>query len=369
MTGLLFNLFYFLIAIIIIVFVHEMGHFLVARWCGVKVSDFSIGFGPKLVSRKDKHGTDWKICAIPLGGYVKFAGDANAASLPDGKQVEVSADPNHFVNKAVWQKALVVAAGPLANFLFAIVVLASLLSFWGEYVMPPRIDEIEPGSAAEAAGLKPGDIVRSIDGEVLESYAELQKLIFTGGGAPVTAVIERAGTPFEIKITPQIKEIEDILGGKVPVGRLGIRHISNKDTVSHVVYGPVQALGVAVERTWEIVDITMRYAGRLLLGRDSSKQIGGIGSMAATAGNAAEQGVGDFIGFLALVSVSIGLINLFPIPMLDGGHLMFYGIEALRGKPLGPVAQEWSLRIGVTIVAMLLFLGNFNDIIKVMTRG
>jgi regulator of sigma E protease len=363
----LYNFLPFVFAIIVIVFVHEMGHFLVARWCGVKVTDFSVGFGKEIFHWYDKHGTRWKLCWLPLGGYVKFAGDTNAASLPDGSASAARTDPGDFHTKPLVSRVAVVAAGPIANFLLAIAIFTGVLSTFGEMVLPPRIDGLVAGGAAEAGGLKPGDFVRRINGEEITSFLQLQQVILAGGGNPVDAVIERDSKTFELRLTPGYKDSPHMLGGTVKVGQLGIRHETANDKLVNTVYPVGKSFVLACKKTWFIVDATMGYLGRLVMGAESSEQIGGISSMAKGAGNAAQGGLASFMAFLAFISVSIGLINLFPIPMLDGGHLMFYAIEALRGKPLGPTAQEWGMRIGLSFVALLLFVGNFNDIVRLMS--
>ncbi len=361
-----YNTLPFLAAILLIVFIHEMGHFQVARWCGVKVKDFSVGFGPEIMHWFDKHGTRWKLCWLPLGGYVKFEGDMNAASMPDSSQTG-TAKPGDFHTLPLWKRAAVVAAGPIANFLLAIAIFTAVLSTVGERVMPPRIDGLVAGSAAEAAGLKPGDIVKKVDGKEIASYQELQQVVSTGGGQPVELQILRQSQTLNFNLTPAIKEVPHFLGGTVKIGMLGIRHDLVNDEAKNTTFSVARSFVIACERTWFIVKATLTYVSRLFIGAENSDQIGGIGSMAKGAGNAAQDGAASFMAFLAFISISIGLINLFPIPMLDGGHLMFYAIEALRGKPLGPAAQEWGMRIGLSIVMLLLFVGNFNDIVRLMS--
>jgi regulator of sigma E protease len=364
----LFYIFCLLVALVVIVFVHEIGHFLVARWCKVNVEAFSIGFGKQIAGWTDRKGTLWKVSWIPLGGYVKFKGDANAASFPDANQMEGD-DPGNFHNKPIWQRAAVVAAGPLANFLFAILIFAAMLSTIGEQSTPPRVDKVITGSAAEAAGIKVGDVIVNINGEEIDSFQRLRQIIATGGETTLQATIDRQGDRLKLDLLPKMTEVDDRLGGKVPVAQLGIESSPKAEDIQTKVYPVGEAVIVGTQKTWFVVQATLKYVGRLFTGRDSSKQIGGIGSMAKVTGDAAKEGIPAFVAIIALISVSIGLINLFPIPMLDGGHLMFYAIEAVRGKPLGPTAQEWSLRIGITAVVLLMFVGNMNDLMKWMTRG
>jgi regulator of sigma E protease len=361
----------FLVALLIIVFVHELGHFLVARWCGVRVTDFSIGFGPQITSWNDRKGTRWKLCWIPLGGYVKFEGDTNATSLPQGGP-PAPASPTNFHGKPLWQRAAVVIAGPLANFILAIALLTGMFATVGEYVTAPRIGEILPDSAAAAAGLQKGDVILAIDGEEIVAFEDIRRTIGSGGGSPVVLSIKRGDTLVDLNITPKMAEVEDVLGGKVPIGQLGIKPAPEDASRARTVYPLHRAASLAVERTYFVMTSTLRYVGRLFSGRDTTKQITGISGMAKLTGEAARDGLASFIGIIALISVSIGFINLFPIPMLDGGHLMFYLVEAVRGRPLGPAAQEWAFKIGLTSVLLLMFVGNFNDIVKIigqMTKG
>ncbi len=357
----------FLIALTIIVFIHELGHFLVARWCGVDVDVFSIGFGKEIFGWNDSKGTRWKVSWIPLGGYVKFRGDANAASMPDAATAEsVKAEPGNFHGKPVWQRAAVVAAGPIANFILAIFIFAAAFMIVGTVVMEPRVDEVLPGSAAEQAGLQKGDLVTSIDGSPIKDFSELQQSVMMRAGEQLVLGVERNGERREITVVPQLKEEPDGFGGKMRIGLLGIRHNPDGGTRLERL-GPVEAVNAGVKRTWSIIESTFRYLGKMVTGRESADQLGGPIAMAKVAGDAASMGVAQFISVIAFLSVSIGLINLFPIPMLDGGHLVYYAIEAVRGKPLGERAQEWGFRIGFSLVIMLMLVGTLNDLIRVAT--
>ncbi|MFN4142004.1 RIP metalloprotease RseP [Aestuariivirga sp.] len=367
MTTAVFYAIPFLIALLIIVFIHELGHFLVARWCGVSVDAFSIGFGKEIVGWHDKHGTRWKLAWIPLGGYVKFKGDANAASLPDAETVEkAKGDPGNFHGKPVWQRAAVVAAGPVANFILAIFIFSAAFMAVGVPVMEPRVDEVLPGSAAEQAGILQGDVVVSIDGEEIESFAELQQAIFTRAEEELAVVVERNGERIGLTVVPHLKEEPDNFGGKIRIGLIGVKH-SPDGGVRFERLGFGEAVEKGVERTWFIVETTFRYLGKLFTGRESTDQLGGPIAMAKAAGDAASNGLFQFVSVVAFLSVSIGLINLFPIPMLDGGHLVYYAIEAVRGKPLGENAQEWGFRIGFSLVIMLMVVGTWNDLVRVAT--
>ncbi len=359
----------FFVALMVIVFIHELGHFLVARWCGVDVEAFSIGFGKEITGWMDRHGTRWKLSWIPLGGYVKFKGDANAASMPDAEQVARAAqDPGNFHGKALWQRAAIVAAGPIANFILAILIFAAAFMAVGQPVSEPRVDEVMAGSAAEKAGIKKGDLIISVNGSLIENFNDLQQAIITRAGEEVLVVVERAGQKLEIVAVPDLREEPDGFGGKLKIGLLGVRH-NPEGGIRYERLGPVESVTKGVERTIFIVHTTFRYLGKLVTGRESADQLGGPIAMAKAAGDAASAGFFQFVSVIAFLSVSIGLINLFPIPMLDGGHLVYYAIEGVRGKPLGPEAQEWGFRIGFSLVIMLMVVGTWNDVVRLLTMA
>jgi regulator of sigma E protease len=357
----------FLVALVVIVFVHEFGHFLVARWCGVAVEAFSIGFGKEITGWHDRHGTRWKLSWIPLGGYVKFKGDANAASMPDADHAK-DADPANFHNKPVWQRAAVVAAGPFANFALTIAIFTTAFWLIGVPLIEPRVGEILKDSAAQEAGLKVGDRVVSIDGAAIEDFTDLQEAIATRPGETVSIVVDRDGATLKFTATPHLSEEPDNFGGKVRRGLLGVRPVQLRDAPVER-YSLPKAFDKAVQRTWFVVSATGKYAAKLVTGHEKTDQMGGMISAGKLAGDAAQGGFFDFINAIALLSVSIGLINLFPIPMLDGGHLVYYAIEAVRGKPLGPSAQEWGMRIGFSLVIMLMVVGTWNDVVRLITMA
>jgi len=365
-TGVLYAL-PFLLALTVIVFIHELGHFLVARWCGVDVEAFSIGFGREIFGWNDRKGTRWKVAWIPLGGYVRFRGDANAASLPDAETMErAKADPGNFHGKPVWQRAAVVAAGPIANFILAIAIFTLAFMLVGRPVVEPRVDEVLPGSAAEQAGIRKGDVIVSIDGAVIDDFTELQQAVMTRAGEPLAVALDRNGERINLKVVPALSEEPDNFGGKFRKGLLGVK----RDPMGPIRYerlGPVDAFETGVERTWFIVHSTFKYLGKLFTGRESADQLGGPISMAKAAGDAASVGFSQYVAVIAFLSVSIGLLNLFPIPMLDGGHLVYYAVEAVRGRPLGEAAQEWGFRIGFSLVIMLMLVGTWNDLVRVAT--
>jgi regulator of sigma E protease len=355
----------FLAAMIIIVFIHEYGHFKVGRLCGVNVTDFSIGFGPEITSWTDRYNTRWKLCWIPLGGYVKFEGDTNAASLPDGSEAKTVQGPRSFPAQSLWKKAAIVSAGPIANFLLAIAIFTVMLGTLGEKVLPARIGELEKGSAAEAAGLKPGDYVREIDGKPIYSFMQLRANVVIGGGEPVKLKIERDGEFFETELTPKPAKDDHPLGGTIDVVRLGVKPVQDVSQIVQVNHSFGDAFVLALDRTWFTITASLKVFARIVTGNGGHDQLGGVISIANGAANHVIDGIPSFLQFVGFISVSIGLINLFPIPMLDGGHLMFYAIEAIRGKPLGPMAQEWALRIGVGLVLLLMLVGNLNDVARV----
>lgn len=355
----------FLVALTIIVFIHELGHFLVARWCGITVEVFSIGFGREIYGWNDRHGTRWKICWLPLGGYVKFEGDANPTSLPQAApEASTIRSAGNFHGKPVWRRAAVVAAGPIANFLLAVAIFASVFMLVGIPMNEARVEKVLPGTAAEKAGIKPGDLFTAVDGQKIASFSELQQAIWTRGGEQLTVVIDRQGTVLTLQLVPDIKIESDGFGGTIKIGLLGVQRAADSGASSAQRLSPLAAVSRGVEETGRIISITFKYLGKLITGNESSKQIGGAISIAKGAGDAASSGIMRFATYVAFLSVSVGLINLFPIPMLDGGHLVYYAIETALGKPLGQQAQEWGFRVGLSLVAMLMAFGFWNDLTR-----
>jgi regulator of sigma E protease len=356
----------FIVALTIIVFIHELGHFLVARWCGVKVEVFSIGFGSEIFGWKDRHGTHWKVCWLPFGGYVKFEGDANAASLPQATpDPAVARSPGNFHGKKVWQRALVVAAGPAANFLLAIFIFTGVFALVGLPMNEARVASVLPGSAAARAGIQGGDLFTAIDGQRIDTFSDLQGIVWSRGGEKLMVTINRGGALLELQLVPDIKEEDDGFGGTIKHGLLGVQRANDVSGSSLQRLSLPTAFVKGVSETWHIIEVTCKYIGKLVVGNESSKQIGGAISIAKGAGDAASAGFPNFGYFIALLSVSVGLINLFPIPMLDGGHLVYYAIEAVLGKPLGPKAQEWGFRVGLSLVVMLMAFGFWNDLTRI----
>jgi regulator of sigma E protease len=360
----------FLFVLSLVVFFHELGHFLVARWCGVRILVFSIGFGPELAGFNDRHGTRWKISAIPLGGFVKFFGDDNVASAPSGARpadIDESERERSFVFQPVRKRAAIVVAGPLANFVLAIVIFAAIFALYGKQTMSARVDNVQQDSAAAAAGFQPGDLVTAINGEAIESFADMQRIVSESAGETLAVTVERNGAPVVLKATPALKEVKDNFGNVRHIGILGIsRSMAAGDLKFEPVPAP-QALWLGVKETWFVVDRTLSYLGGVIVGREPADQLGGPIRIAQMSGQVATIGFVALIHLAAVLSVSIGLLNLFPIPLLDGGHLLFYGIEALRGRPLSERAQEVGFRIGLAIVLMLMIFATFNDIVHLTT--
>jgi regulator of sigma E protease len=360
----------FLFVLSLVVFFHELGHFLIARWCGVRILVFSIGFGPELVGFNDRYGTRWKIAAIPLGGYVKFFGDDNAASVPDTERLAAMDEgekSQSFVFQPVAERAAIVVAGPVANFLLAIVIFAGIFMFYGKQSMTARVDTVQPDSAAAAAGFQPGDLVMAINGSAISDFADMQRVVSDSAGEPLNITVDRKGTQLVLKATPALKEIKDNFGNVHRIGILGItRSTAPEDLKFQPVPAP-RAVWMGVQETWFVVDRTLSYIGGVVVGRESADQLGGPIRIAQMSGQVATAGFVALLHLAAVLSVSIGLLNLFPIPLLDGGHLLFYGIEALRGRPLSERAQEVGFRIGLAIVLMLMIFATFNDIVHLAT--
>ena len=368
--GLVGYLVPFLFVLTIVVFFHELGHFLVARWCGIKVLVFSIGFGPEIVGFYDRYGTRWKISAVPLGGYVKFFGDDNAASVPDhaaAAGMSEAEKQDSFIHKPVGSRAAVVAAGPIANFILAIAIFAGIFMTIGKQATTARVDAVQPGSAAQSAGFKPGDLVIAINGDKIDSFAEMQRMVSVSAGTPINVEVERGGVHVTIKAIPELKELKDNFGNVHRIGVLGISRSMAPGDIKTQKAGPLSAIVMGAQETWFVVERTLSYIGGVFAGREAADQLGGPIRIAQVSGQVATAGFVALIHLTAVLSVSIGLLNLFPIPLLDGGHLLFYGIEAARGKPLSERAQEVGFRIGLAIVVMLMIFATFNDILHLAT--
>jgi regulator of sigma E protease len=370
-SGVLGTLVPFLFVLTLVVFFHELGHFVIARWCGVRVLVFSIGFGPELLGFNDRRGTRWKICAIPLGGYVKFFGDDNAASVPDQTALATMSEEERrysFIYQPVGRRAGIVVAGPLANFVLAIAIFAGLFMLFGKPSTSARVDAVQPGSAAEAAGFQPGDVVLSINGRLIDSFSDMQQIVSTSAGETLVFEVDRGGTRIILKATPTLKEVKDRFGNVHRQGILGITRSPSPGDVNFQPVGPLKAVELGFQRTWFVIERTMSYIGGVVSGREAADQLGGPIRIAQVSGQVASEGLPSLLSLAAVLSVSIGLLNLFPVPLLDGGHLLFYGIEALRGKPLSERAQELGFRIGLAIVVMLMIFATYNDILHLAAQ-
>jgi len=355
----------------LVVFFHELGHFLVARWCGVRVLVFSIGFGPELFGFNDRRGTRWKIAAIPLGGYVKFLGDDNAASVPDQAAVAQMSEAERqesFMGQKVGARSAIVVAGPIANFLLAIVIFAGIAMALGKPSTAARVDVVQPGSAAEAAGFQPGDVILTINGRRIDSFSDMQRIVSRSAGETLTIVVKRADRDVTLTAVPRLQEVKDPFDN---VHRMGILGISKSPDPMERVYEPVSPVGAVawgVSETWFVIEGTLSSIGRMFVGRESADQVGGPIRIAEVSCQVATIGMAALLHLTAVLSISIGLLNLFPIPLLDGGHLMFYAIEKLRGRPLSDRAQEYGFRIGLAVVLMLMIFATYNDISRYVRR-
>ncbi|MET0970693.1 MAG: RIP metalloprotease RseP [Tardiphaga sp.] len=356
----------FLFVLTIVVFFHELGHFLVARWNGVKILTFSLGFGPEIIGFNDRRGTRWKISAIPLGGYVKFFGDESEASTPSSAALgSMSAEEREgsFHHKRVGQRAAIVAAGPIANFILAIVIFTCLFTFFGKPSTTAKVDTIQAGSAAERAGFQPGDVIKAIDGNAIDSFSDMQRIVSVKAGDTLAFTVKRGDANVELKGTPELREVKDSFGNVHRLGVLGITRATAVGEATTERVNPATAFVLGVKETWFVVDRTFAYIGGIFTGREAADQIGGPMRIAQISGQVATIGLTALIHLAAVLSISIGLLNLFPVPLLDGGHLLFYAVEAARGRPLSERAQEVGFRIGLGLVLMLMVFATYNDIL------
>jgi regulator of sigma E protease len=356
----------FLFVLTIVVFFHELGHFLIARWAGVRVLTFSLGFGPELAGFTDRHGTRWKISAVPLGGYVKFFGDDSEASTPDLEtlgNMTAEEQAGSFHHKSVGPRSAIVAAGPIANFLLAIVIFAGMSLYFGKPSSIPRVDVVQADSVAASAGFQVGDVVVSIDGNSIESFADMQRIVSTNAGSKLTFKLNRGNTSITLSATPALKEVKDIFGNSHKIGVLGIQYNAQPSDPKTTPVGYVESVKIGVEQVWFIIESTFKFVGSLFVGAGSTGDLGGPLRIAQLSGQAASLGFQFLLQLCAALSVSIGLLNLFPVPLLDGGHLLFYLVEAVRGRPLSPRAQEMGSRIGLGLVLMLMVFVTYNDIL------
>jgi regulator of sigma E protease len=356
----------FLFVLTIVVFFHELGHFLVARWAGVKVLTFSLGFGPELAGFSDRHGTRWKISAVPLGGYVKFFGDESEASTPSSEALASMSEEDRavsFHHKKVGPRAAIVAAGPIANFILAVVIFAGMSLYFGKPSSTPRVDLVQPDSVAASAGFKVGDVVTSIDGDAIESFADMQRIVSTSAGSRLVFHVKRDGALVTLTAIPALKEQKDLFGNTHRIGVLGIQYNAAPNDPKSTPVGYLESLKIGVEQVWFIITSTFKFIASLFVGAGSAGDLGGPIRIAQLSGQAASLGFQFVVQLCAALSVSIGLLNLFPVPLLDGGHLLFYAVEAVRGRPLSERAQEMGFRIGLGLVLMLMVFATYNDIL------
>jgi regulator of sigma E protease len=351
----------FLVVLTVLVFVHELGHHLVAWRNGVRVETFSIGFGPELFGWWDRAGTRWKFSTIPLGGYVKMFGDSDASSgLPIVGLGQLTAAEREvsFHCKRLGQRAAIVAGGPVANFLFAIIVLALLFMTYGQPFTPAEVGQVLPGSAAEAGGIRAGDAIVSIDGTAIDRFEDVQQVVRFNPNVMMTMVVRRDGELTTLHVTPGLVEESDRLGRR-QIGQLGIRGGGTK----YIQRDPASAVVRAVGETWNLSATTLAAMGQMVIGTRTTDELGGPLRIAQLSGEVAQGGIVPLLWFMAVLSVNLGLINLFPVPVLDGGHLLFYAAEAVRGKPLGQRAQEYGFRLGLALVLTLMVFATWNDLV------
>ncbi|MBV5264292.1 RIP metalloprotease RseP [Pinisolibacter aquiterrae] len=354
----------FLFVLTIVVFFHELGHFLVGRACGVGVVTFSIGFGPELFGWNDRHGTRWRVSLIPLGGYVKFVGDEGAASTPDrdGLAALSPADRDRaFQTKSVGRRAAIVAAGPIANFILAVVIFSGLFMVSGRVDLVAKVGDVTADGVAAEAGIRAGDLIVAIDGHPIETFMDVMRLVSERAGEKTDFVVERDGARIETSLTPRLVEEKSRFGVQRR-GLVGIRASNDPADRRLRRFSPPEAVVEGAKETWFVVARTASYLGGIFTGRESIDQLGGPLRVAQISGEVAGMGIAALINLAAVLSVSIGLLNLFPVPMLDGGHLVFYAAEAVRGRPLSDRAQDIGFRIGMALILMLMLVSSWNDI-------
>jgi regulator of sigma E protease len=355
----------FFAVLLVVVFIHEMGHYLVGRWCGIGIRAFSIGFGPEILGFDDKRGTRWKLCAIPLGGYVKFVGDVGATSAPDGDELlalPAEERASAFQVQALWKKALTVVAGPVANFILAIFILTCFFVFLGKQETAPIVGSVEPNSPAAAAQIQPGDRFVEVAGREVKAMRDMQHVVTARAGDELEFVLVRDGQRINVKMTPELKEIKDALGNPIKLGLVGIVADKSEANFKRISLTPIEALNEGWLETVRTIERTLIFLKRFAGGREDRCQLGGPVKIAKMAGQAAEQGIDWVITLAAFLSIGIGIMNLLPIPPLDGGHLALYGVEAVVRRPLPSRATEWLYKIGFMLVLMFFAFVFYNDI-------
>ena len=360
----------FLVALTVLVFVHELGHYLIARWNRVRVEVFSIGFGTELKGWTDRSGTRWKICAIPLGGYVKMFGESESVVDPRTKEPRPMSPEEmdvSFHHKTLLQRAAIVFAGPFVNYLFAVLAFAILFMTAGmpqtdpNEPLPAIVGSVSSGSPAEQAGLRTGDRIISVAGEPIQLFSDLQRAVRASPGKPLPLVVVRDEREIKLAVVPAPRETTDRAGAKVVHGQLGVTADPGK--VEYVRQTPWTSVWLGIERTYIVTARILAYIRDVFAGSQPADEVGGILRIAQMSGQVAELGIANYVTFLAVLSINLGLINLFPVPLLDGGHLAFYAVEAIRGRPLGPRAQEYGFRIGLALVIALFLFATWNDLV------
>ncbi|WP_343314498.1 RIP metalloprotease RseP [Brucella sp. BE17] len=355
----------FLFVLLVVVFVHEMGHYLVARWCGIGAQAFSVGFGPELIGFTDRHGTRWKLSAIPLGGYVKFIGDESQTSSPVGVDNSRLSEEDHnraFHTRSVWRRAATVFAGPAFNIILTIAIFSVFFALYGRQVADPLIAAVQPGGPAAEAGFTPGDRFVVVEGQKITTFADVQRIVSGRAGDKLHFTVERDGKMVDLEATPLVREMEDPLGNKIKFGAIGVETTQAVGNFRRIEYGPLESVGQAVRETGHIIVRTGEFFKRFAFGREDKCQLGGPVKIANMASQAAKQGFDWLIQLTAMLSIGIGLLNLFPLPPLDGGHLVFYAVEAIKGSPVSVAAQDIFYRVGFLFVIGFMGFVLFNDV-------
>jgi regulator of sigma E protease len=356
----------FLFVLGLVVFFHELGHFLVGRWCGVRVDIFSLGFGPELFGFDDRRGTHWRLAALPLGGYVKFHGDANGASMPDGEAIAAMAEEERAVSfpaQPVWKRAAIVVAGPIANFILAIIIFSGIFYISGRPILLPKVDIVATGSPAEAAGFKPGDLIVAIDGTKVGSFEEMQRIVQASSDTELSFNVERGGKTVDIIATPRRNEVSTPFG-KSRVAILGVQSLAKPENWHLQNYGFIDSVKAAGAETWYVVARTGSYVKGLIAGQESTDQLSGPIRIAEVSGTMAKAGFAALLNLAAILSISVGMLNLMPVPLLDGGHLVYYTVEAIRGRAMHERVQQLGFKIGLMLVTSLMVFATYNDILR-----
>lgn len=379
----------FLLVLTLVVTIHELGHYWVARAFGVKIDRFAIGFGRAIFKHTDKRGVEWRVGWLPLGGYVKFSGDIDASSVPDQVGLDelktrITAEQgsaavrDYFHFKPVWQRMLVVAGGPFANFVLALVIFTGVFSLLGDQIAPPRVADVPAGTPGAAAGFRANDLIVEVNGRPARSAQDVIRVVSLNSGTPVAFLVERDGRPVHLTAVPERTQTEDAISGRVSVGKIGLPLATRRDEVRFIRYNPVEAVGASARQIGSVLETTLSYLGRIFTGRENGSLLNGPLGIAKAAGGITTQATAGeapaslkaanlgltLIQFAAILSIGIGFINLMPIPVLDGGHLVFYAYEAVARKPVAARVQEAGYRVGLALLACLMLFATWNDLQK-----